>query len=567
MLTVLLIWAYMFFVTLAYAVAFLNICRFYWQVQKGIIFQLPILWVLGLTLVSWLSSGLSLLFRMGLYAHLFVLAGALLSFGIFYEEFVVLIKMNFRRNQWWVLLLALLGVTVVVLHAVTPPSNPDTSLYHAQAIRWIEEYPAVPGLGNLDPRLGANSTWFVLNALFSFSFFKLQSFHIVPSFLFLVSLLYFLDGFRHILKGSVRLSQILKIGFVPFAFYILIDETSSPGTDLPIILYYWVILCLWVESIEKRDNSRPLQFVVFLLSMSVITYKMSGAFIVLIGVYIFIIWLKQKEYHLSVMGMGLAIIILVPWLLRNYVLSGYWLYPEPATSFFSSAVDWKMPIERVLSFKQGVQAWAITPRMTWSEIANLSFQSRLGIWFSHLTTNQKGVFLIAILSPILLLFFFLVSSLTKIRSFSAVPWVVFLMAYLNLFFWLITAPNFRFGYGYVVGVGMIAFLPALAFIFEKFESYRFLLVLFLIIVLSLQQVYVIYGATRDGTQYIRYIILPAPYSQASSYPCKIGGTTIFCAQSWRQCSYDAFPCVAAPLDNVELRGDTFRDGFRWVLSK
>ena len=32
------------------------------------------------------------------------------------------------------------------------PADSDTALYHAQAIRWIEEYGVVPGLGNLHCR-------------------------------------------------------------------------------------------------------------------------------------------------------------------------------------------------------------------------------------------------------------------------------------------------------------------------------------------------------------------------------------------------------------------------------
>ena len=41
----------------------------------------------------------------------------------------------------------------------------DTGLYHAQSIRWIEEYGVVKGLGNLHCRLAYNSSSFALSAL------------------------------------------------------------------------------------------------------------------------------------------------------------------------------------------------------------------------------------------------------------------------------------------------------------------------------------------------------------------------------------------------------------------
>ena len=46
----------------------------------------------------------------------------------------------------------------------------DTGLYHAQSIRWLEEYGVVKGLGNLHCRLAYNSSSFALSALYSMAF-------------------------------------------------------------------------------------------------------------------------------------------------------------------------------------------------------------------------------------------------------------------------------------------------------------------------------------------------------------------------------------------------------------
>ena len=62
----------------------------------------------------------------------------------------------------------------------------DTGLYHAQSIRWIEEYGVVKGLGNLHCRLAYNSSSFALSALYSFGFLGGQSFHCMAGFLALV---------------------------------------------------------------------------------------------------------------------------------------------------------------------------------------------------------------------------------------------------------------------------------------------------------------------------------------------------------------------------------------------
>ena len=49
----------------------------------------------------------------------------------------------------------------------------DSKFYHIQAIKWIEEYGTVVGLGNLFDRLANNNSNFLVSAYFNNSFFNL----------------------------------------------------------------------------------------------------------------------------------------------------------------------------------------------------------------------------------------------------------------------------------------------------------------------------------------------------------------------------------------------------------
>lgn len=65
----------------------------------------------------------------------------------------------------------------------------DSDLYHAQSIRWIEEYGVVKGLGNLHERFAYNSASFALSALYSMKFLLGKSLHTLSGFFaFLLSL-------------------------------------------------------------------------------------------------------------------------------------------------------------------------------------------------------------------------------------------------------------------------------------------------------------------------------------------------------------------------------------------
>ncbi len=44
----------------------------------------------------------------------------------------------------------------------------DTSSYHIQMVKWIQEFGSVPGIANLHLRFGFNSSWFTSIALFSY---------------------------------------------------------------------------------------------------------------------------------------------------------------------------------------------------------------------------------------------------------------------------------------------------------------------------------------------------------------------------------------------------------------
>lgn len=67
------------------------------------------------------------------------------------------------RPSWWswrrvlpLFVAALPFVWWVLSKAMTAPSHFDSGQYHFGAIRWIEQFPLVPGLGNLHSRLAYN---------------------------------------------------------------------------------------------------------------------------------------------------------------------------------------------------------------------------------------------------------------------------------------------------------------------------------------------------------------------------------------------------------------------------
>jgi len=61
-------------------------------------------------------------------------------------------------------LLAVAIVLFIAFRSAGPCDYYDTGLYGAPAVRWIQTYPAVPGLANLNGRLGFNNSVFLFVA-------------------------------------------------------------------------------------------------------------------------------------------------------------------------------------------------------------------------------------------------------------------------------------------------------------------------------------------------------------------------------------------------------------------
>ncbi len=298
MLITLLLWAYLLPLGWLYGRLTLYLLAKTFRLGDEIT-SFALTWLAGMAAISTLATTLSLFIKLALAAQLIVLAGGLL---------IVIWQWRTKRLRlslpsWHPLgyvLAALLFLTVIEISTHTP-GNPDTGLYHAQTIRWIETFPVVPGLGNLHSRLAYNSSWLTLNALFSFAFLGGQSYHSLPGLIVLITCAQLLHRglrllptymlFAPLVKGGMSRQRqgglpplkpysspasYLRLLLIPLAFFLLASELSSPGTDLPAVMLSWLVFSEWLALIEEKQNtSSILPILLVLLILWAITIKLS----------------------------------------------------------------------------------------------------------------------------------------------------------------------------------------------------------------------------------------------------------------------------------------------------
>ena len=558
MIVTLILFAVYFCVFAIYGDAFLKMIRAI-DASEGLLVRISSRIMIGMAVCTGLSLIINLFLPLEPWPNATLVAGAMvLGISILRRRARLVITHFSLRLPWTVIELAAYAIIFlfILINAQTIPSNFDTSLYHAQTIRWAEEYRVVPGIVHLHSRLAYNSSWLALNALLSFVWVNGTSFHVLPAFFFLVILIE-LTGSAVKLHNSVTVSRLYSLFAVPALFYISAAEISSPGTDLPVLLISTIMVKRFIEQCELGQTSRARQVVLLVLSIWVVTIKLSGIPLVIFGLLV-LLFAKEKRWVMKT-ATGLIALLWVPWMIRSGLMSGYPVYPLtfPDIFFF----DWKAPSERLFSEQRVLRAWALVPGMNVNEALSLPFLRWLKMWFIDLTLNRRILTMAAFLSP---LWLFLLRSISRVHNRSRIDqiWLAMLPVYTGLVYWFFTAPDIRFGFTYILPCALISVTAGLAFlesIIGRAKINRCLLTsgqifaCLIVLVLFLRSVNV-----KDITTHLLY---PSDYPIMPTEPCKMGDFQVFCAQSYSQCWYKPFPCVPSPSETTYLRGVDWQSGF------
>lgn len=255
----------------------------------------------------------------------------------------------------------------------------DAGLYHVPAIKWIENFPIVPGLANLHSRFGINSTSLLFDAFAEQGSWSITSLQIANSLLLAVMGTVSVASIVRLLRNPRRapvedwfwaflLAPVIRHGF---------DHACSSSTDLPVFVVAMVMcahLCrLFFQPISNRDKAR-IAVTITVFACTGITLKHS--FAVLAVAAIVVSWAAAIHTRCAgllrriVCTVSVAALILVPWGTANVLLTGYALYPFVIAGI---QVPWK--VDKSVAVNEMVLArnWARQPGGA-SEIVSHGFR-------------------------------------------------------------------------------------------------------------------------------------------------------------------------------------------------
>ena len=502
---------------------------------------------IGLCFLTVYAQVFSLFYKVSILACL-VLSIITFLFLVYDLKHGFIAALRFKKSAINAIILGLLfwGTIATVYYTSLSPEHYDTALYHAQAIRWVEEYGVVKGLGNLHFRFAYNSAFIPLQALFSLKWLINQSMHTVNGFVACGMLWYAIGTNRFLTKEkTIQTSDFLKLAVI---IYIVMNRSmlSSPSTDTMALLLVGYIFIKCMEFIENGIQDTKAWIILVILVAWGVTLKLSVAPMAMLVLYP--AWLIYKDRKwLSEGSLLIAGILTValPWMIRSVLISGYLIYPYSVIDLFQ--VDWKMP-EAVLNYdKIEIMVWGRALKDT--SLYNMKIWEWFPIWFRSNSTINNLIFITAWISVIGLIIY--IFKLLKNHKWNQS--FIYCSAIISFGFWFGTAPLMR--YGLIYSLIVIAFILGICnkrYMMKWLKGFS-LFIMIPVMVLYLDIFNMDYYWKRQGD-----------YEWKDNIEKQIDGESVWIPEDGDRIGYAVFPSTpySKILEALELRGTDLKDGFR-----
>lgn len=553
MLSVILSWIYIFLICALTGIGTLRLFE-----RRA--FSLSGYLIGGIITITVYAEFCSIFMKIGCCAHLILLAAALLSGYI---------NRNTIRQLWaeyspviysWEGFFYGCFIVLAAFFASRGEFHTDTNIYHAAAIRIYEEYGLVKGIGNLQLHYAYNSSYLAFASIFSLKWLLGVSLHTTTGFLEALMCLYAFRGLKNFRRRENHITDMLRIGILLYAL-INVTRSMSPATDYASMYFALYIITAWCENLFEGHSDIKVYSLLSVAAAFAVTLKFSSCMLVILALYPAYVLIKEKNWREIAVCFFCGCLVICPFLVRNYFISGWLLYPFDGIDIFR--VPWKIPKEYLLHDANQIKVWG---RCLYDvDKINLSFREWLPVWWEHQVGYEK-MLLMAVVLALFLECIMLFGKLMERQRPRPPLIILYLTLWANIAVWFFTSPFIRYGLAFLIAVIMIAVGEYLSI--EKYGLYSIVTgsLVFCIVVL----------ATHYGDQYIidigvyakhnlkePYYVLQKDYDAGKMESCEINGNQIYFSTEGEINSYHVFPgtCYKTMLDRSTLLGDRIEDGF------
>lgn len=568
MIAVLLNWGYICFTAFAMGFVF---SRFVGKTLGYCIKGADSVLFAGLVIATVYAQLFSLVYKVGLAANAALFLAGVFVYWTERREIIAWCESRRCAGSKVKRVLALVLVLIWAYCTSRGYMHYDSDLYHAQSIRWIEEYGVVKGLGNIHVRFAYNSSFFALSALYSMKFLTGQSLHAVNG---LIALLLSLEVLRLVeirRRKKILLSDFARLG----AFYyltVIYREIIAPASDYAIMCVVFWLVIKWLGSLESGAGDAAPYALLCVGGVYAVSLKLTAGLILLLTVKPAFWLLKEKRWKEIVLYLCMGLLVLLPWMARTAVISGYLLYPFPALDVLPA--DWKIPAAAAALDAAEIKTWG--RGLNNAALVNLGISQWLPGWF-HTMLPAVGkllviadVFCIAVSA---LLALYLLTDKSR-RAAYADALLVLAGVLASYLFWQLSAPLLRYGYAYVLltpalTAGMLygiltGTMPKGGVFGMSKGRKRFSVGAFVCMTTAIMAFTFVKALSLAGYIYETaggpYYLQQGDYGEYALESYEVQGITFYYPESGDRVGYAAFPALPRRME-INFRGEGIKDGF------
>ena len=596
MLTVVLIWLYVivttYLVGYGFLMSFVNWSVMHRRNHNGGIKKYDFKYresylIAGIVIVTVYAQIVSLFTKVGLGANVALLLVCLLIAVYYRFELIAVLTDSFSRFVTGKSFYIYLGIFLLLAYGTSHGlMHYDSDLYHAQAIHWIEDYGIVKGLGNLHVRFAYNSSAFALSALYSMSFLTGQSFHVMAGYFALLLAWQCVDIRNVVRRKHFVISDFARLAAIYYLFTIF-DEMVAPASDYFLSTIVFYIMINWLDMHVKHEKSYVPYILLSMLGIFAITIKLSAAPMVLLSIIpIYKLWTDKTKEKIKAfwISIAMAFVIVLPFLIRNVIISGWLLYPVTFLNLFG--VKWKIPkgvadfdALEIKTFGRGYNDVAL--------YGNLKPGQWILHWFDGITSISKVMIILDIVSLVVFVIYlgyFIYSvilekkgdgksserkkvlEISHRRSLRTADFLIVSGTAIGcLIFWFFSAPLIRYGVVYVWLVPAIVLGRMIILGYRKLDDRtKEIIIRALALVFTIWMVYkVAFLAVEDVKRFNPlYLVKQQDYGTYEEKEFYLGNEKIYYPAEGDRIGYYPFPAATNDLTGkVELMGESVKDGF------
>lgn len=554
MLSILLSWIYMFLICTLIGSGILGLFK-----NR----HFPLIWHLmaGIITITVYVEIFSIFAKIGACAHLLLLAAALLCAYRRRRSLLLLFKTYRPAVFSWEGFFYCCFILLIAFFTSRGEFHTDTNIYHAAAIRLYEEYGLIKGVGNLQLHYAYNSSYLAFASVFSLNWLFGRSLHTTTGFLEVLMCLYAFHGLKQFRQHDDHIPDMLKVGIL---FYTLVNVTRSmsPATDYATMYFVLFIITAWCDTLFEGHSDVTAFSLLSIASVFVATVKFSACLLVLIAIYPAFCLIRGRKWKEIIGCLLCGCLILCPFLIRNYLISGWLLYPLDSIDLFQ--VPWKIPKEYLLHDANQIKVWG---RCLYDvDKVGLPVREWFPVWWEHQFRYEK-MFLGAVALSAVLQLVLTGTRLLKKEKCRPQLAVLQLAIWANIAVWFFMAPFIRYGLAFLFAVIMIAAGEYLSVRKRGLVSIITGSLVFCIVV-SVSPYWDQY--ITDAGVFVKhslpepYYILQKDYDKGHMDSCEINGNLVYFSTGEEINSYHVFPgtCYKPMLERSTLIGDRIEDGFR-----